>query len=107
MDSSKLDIPLLESALNAPFASFGDDEIYPTIQDKAAVLFFRVTNNHSLLDGNKRLGVLTFAYFCTLNKYTVYESDKKLIRVSINIASGAWSEDKLKRWTREHIRKNK
>ena len=66
-----------------------------------------MTNNHCLVDGNKRLGLLCTAYFCTLNKYSIHESDNKLIRISINIASGAWSEKKVLAWSRDHIRLNK
>lgn len=50
--SARLD--LLDSALHAPQAGFGDDDFYPAFLDKAAVLVVRIAKNHPLLDGNKR-----------------------------------------------------
>jgi death-on-curing protein len=47
-------IELADSALHAPAASFGDNEFYPDIMDKAAVLCWRLARNHPLPDGNKR-----------------------------------------------------
>jgi len=41
---------LLESALQAPFQTFGGDELYPTIQKKAACLCYGLVNNHSFID---------------------------------------------------------
>jgi death on curing protein len=45
---------LADSALAAPFAGFGDEEAYPTLELKAAVLLERLVRNHPLPDGNKR-----------------------------------------------------
>ena len=47
---------LLESALYAPFQSFGDRDIYPSIQQKAARFGIGLTKNHAFIDGNKRIG---------------------------------------------------
>ena len=48
-------LDLLDSALHAPQAGFGDEDFYPTLIEKAAVLVVRLAKNHPLLDGNKRL----------------------------------------------------
>lgn len=45
-------LELLDSALHAPQAGFGDEEFYPDLIDKAAVLAVRIARNHPLLDGN-------------------------------------------------------
>ena len=47
---------MLDSALANPFQSFGGKELYPSIQAKAAQLCFGLVKNHSMVDGNKRLG---------------------------------------------------
>ena len=47
---------LLESALYAPFQSFGDRDVYPSIQQKAARLGIGLTKNYAFVDGNKRIG---------------------------------------------------
>ena len=46
---------MLDSALANPFQSFGDEELYPSIQAKAAQLCFGIVKNHPMVDGNKRL----------------------------------------------------
>ena len=50
---------LLDSAVNAPFQSFGDYDVYPTIYEKAACLGFVLAQNlafqeHAFIDGNKK-----------------------------------------------------
>jgi death-on-curing protein len=47
-------VDLADSALHAPAAGFGDEDFYPEIADKAAVLCCRLAWNHPLPDGNKR-----------------------------------------------------
>lgn len=46
-------VELADSALHAPQAGFGEQEFYPDLIDKAAVLTCRLAWNHPLLDGNK------------------------------------------------------
>ena len=50
------DYNLLESAVENPFQSFDGEELYPTIQAKAARLGYGLIKNHCMLDGNKRIG---------------------------------------------------
>ncbi len=58
---------LLDSALHAPQAGFGDVEFYPAFADKAAVLVVRLARNHPLPDGNKRLAWQALIMFSALN----------------------------------------
>lgn len=46
----------LESALAQPRMSFGGEELYPTIVEKASALGFSLIKNHPFIDGNKRIG---------------------------------------------------
>ena len=54
---------LLDSALESPFRSFGGEELYPSIQSKAARLCYGLVRNHALIDGNKRIGAHTMLVF--------------------------------------------
>jgi death-on-curing protein len=47
-------ISLAEAALGAPFAGFGEHELFPAIHEKAAVYCARIATYHPLPDGNKR-----------------------------------------------------
>ena len=58
------DYNLLDSALETPFQSFAGEELYPTIQAKAARLGYGLIKNHTMLDGNKRIGAYRLLY-CT------------------------------------------
>jgi death-on-curing protein len=60
-------ITLAESALHAPFASFGGVDVYPTLIEQAAVLLEHLARNHPLPDGNKRVAFLLMARFLDAN----------------------------------------
>ncbi len=51
------DIGLLQSALNAPFQTFGGKEVYPSLLSKAAAMCRLIISNHLFIDGNKRTGI--------------------------------------------------
>ncbi|MEI7922751.1 MAG: Fic family protein [Planctomycetota bacterium] len=53
------DLRGLESAIALPRQGFGDQEFYPLIYEKAAILGFTLILNHPFLDGNKRTGFLS------------------------------------------------
>ncbi len=58
---------LLESAIQTPFQSFDNDDLYPSIQQKAARLAFGLVKNHAFVDGNKRISAHTMLVFLALN----------------------------------------
>lgn len=58
---------LAESALHAPFADFGGEDAYPTLELKAAILLERLVRNHPLPDGNKRTAFLLTVAFLERN----------------------------------------
>ena len=58
---------LLDSALNAPFQSFGEVEAYPSLPQKAARLCYGLVKNHPFLDGNKRIGAHAMLIFLAVN----------------------------------------
>ena len=60
-------LALAESALHAPFASFGGVEAYPTLVEQAAVLLEHLVKNHPLPDANKRAAFLLTARFLDAN----------------------------------------
>ncbi len=53
----------LESAINRPFMTFDQKELYPTQTEKAAALIESLISNHPFLDGNKRIGYVMMRYF--------------------------------------------
>jgi len=60
------------------YQSFGGQDVYPTLEEKAAHLLYFVTKNHSFLDGNKRIAATMFLYFLDKNG-VLFIDGKKLI----------------------------
>lgn len=92
------DYNLLESALKAPFQTFDGEELYPTIQKKAACICFALIKNHSFIDGNKRIGILAMMTFLQLNGFSVDCSDEELIHLGLGLASGEIDYKNLLLW---------
>ncbi len=60
------------------YQSFGGQDLYPSIEEKAANLLYLVTKNHSFSDGNKRIAATMFLYFLDKNGI-LFDGDEKLI----------------------------
>jgi len=89
---------LLDSALHAPQAGFGDDDFYSDFFMKAAVLCTRIARNHPLPDGNKRLAWICLVTFCDVNGYELFVAKEEAVRTVVAIAAGELSEDDLCEW---------
>ncbi len=67
---------LLDSAVNTPFQTFADQELYPSLLEKAVRLGFGLICNHPFIDGNKRIGTHAMMVFLDINQMTLsYEND--------------------------------
>ncbi len=93
---------LLDSALNAPFQSFDGEDIYRTVQAKAARLGFSLVNNHPFIDGNKRIGILVMMVFLEMNGVEIFCTDEELITLGLDLADGTISDKALLSWIIEH-----
>lgn len=60
------------------YQSFGGQDVYPTLEEKAAHLLYFVTKNHSFYDGNKRIAATMFLYFLDKNG-VLFRDGEKLI----------------------------
>lgn len=96
------DESLLDSALMTPFQSFGDEELFPSIQARAARLCFGIVKNHAMLDGNKRLGAHIMLIFLELNGCQLKYSQDELIEIILGIASGKNVANDLLCWIINH-----
>lgn len=94
---------LLDSALSAPFQTFEGTDLYPTILEKAARLGYGLIKNHPFVDGNKRIGTHTMLVFLAINHMELEYTDRELIDLILDIASGAKNENQLFNWLQKHI----
>ena len=83
------DVGLLDSAVHRLQASVFGVDAYPNIDEKAAALLESLVRNHTLIDGNKRLGWLAIVVFYGLNDITLDAPDDEAYDLVIAMASGA------------------
>ena len=57
-----------DSALHQIMQGFGDVEVYPSIEEKAAMLLYLIVKNHAFVDGNKRIAAACFLLFLDKNE---------------------------------------
>ena len=96
------DYNLLESALETSFQSFGGEELYPTIQSKAARLGYGLIKNHCMIDGNKRIGTHAMLVFLALNGIELSYTQKELYETILDIAAGKLEYEDLLEWILSH-----
>ena len=92
------DYNLRDSALETPFQSFGGDELYPTIQAKAARLGYGLIKNHCMIDGNKRIGTHAMLVFLALNGIELKYMQKELYETILDVAAGKIEYEDLLQW---------
>ena len=93
---------MLDSALNAPFQTFGGKDVYPSLQQKAARLCFGLVKNHPFVDGNKRIGAHAMLVFLALNGIELQYTQMELSDVIFQIAAGKIDATDLLYWILSH-----
>ncbi|MCM1189276.1 MAG: type II toxin-antitoxin system death-on-curing family toxin [bacterium] len=93
---------VLESAMSAPFQSFAGEDVYPSLQQKAARLCFGLVKNHPFIDGNKRIGAHAMLVFLALNGIELDYTQEELSGVILALAAGEIDQNGLLRWIIEH-----
>ena len=63
-----------KSSIGQIYQTFDSNELYPSVEEKAAMLLYLVTKNHSFSDGNKRIAATLFLWFLN-NNHLLYHSD--------------------------------
>lgn len=94
---------VLDSALAQPRMTFGGDDLYPTVVEKAAALGFSLVMNHPFVDGNKRIGHAAMETFLVLNGYEIVASTDEQERVVFAMAEGRLEREAFTDWLRAHL----
>lgn len=94
---------LLDSALAQPFASFGEQNLYPTVPEKAARYAYGIIKNHPFADGNKRTGTALMLSFLRGNGYRFKPRSAELYDVVIAVADGNMGYEELVAWVQAQL----
>ncbi len=97
------DLNALESAVAQPRMTFGGEELYPTVVEKASALGFSLVMNHPFVDGNKRIGHAAMETFLVLNGFEINASVDEQERVISQLAASELDRDELTKWLHAHI----
>src|SRR5215207_7699836 len=99
-------VQLAQAALAAPFAGYGDYELFPTFADKAAIYCSRIVLYHPLPDGNKRTGYAVLQEFIERNRRTFQHPEAGLdatAEVIEDLAAELLSEDECRSWIADRL----
>ena len=87
-----------KSSIGQIYQTFGGKELYPSVEEKAAMLLYLVTKNHSFSDGNKRIAATLFLWFMNNNGILYREdgskriADNTLVALTLMIAESRTEE---------------
>jgi death-on-curing protein len=97
----------LEYLVDAVHSKIFDQEMYPTIYEKAGVYLYNLIANHIFSDGNKRTGLEACLIFLKLNQYQLNSnvSNQILTDFIISIASAEQSLDSVQEWIKANVMK--
>ena len=98
------DVGAFESAIAQPRMSFGGNDLYPTIVEKATALCFSLVMNHPFLDGNKRIGHAAMEIFLILNGYEIDSTVDEQEIIILSLASGKLDRNEFNEWLKHHIK---
>lgn len=88
----------LESIINSIYQTFDGNDLYKSVEEKAANFLYLIVKNHVFIDGNKRIGASLFIYFLSfyniLYKDNVFIIDSKLLAVLILLIAESNSNEK-------------
>lgn len=98
------DLGLLESAIARPFQTFGGEDLYPTIFEKAAALGESLIINHPFVDGNKRTGMLAMAGLLIDSNLYFTATSHDFYNFIINISTGSLSFEQIVEWLKNNTK---
>ena len=75
-----------KSSIGQIYQTFAGEELYPSVEEKAAMLLYLVTKNHSFSDGNKRIAATLFLWFLNNNHILYHPDGSKRIADSTLVA---------------------
>lgn len=98
-------LELLESAVMRPQTTFGGNDLYPTLFDKASAMMHSLIMNHAFVDGNKRTATVSGIVFLEFNGFALKVEQDEMIQAALNVRHKKWGIEKLSNWLKKHSKK--
>lgn len=100
------DSSALKSVVNQPRQNVFGKELYPTVYDKAAILFEMVVNKHCFFNGNKRTSVMALCVFLRKNNIRLTASNQEIADYAVQVAVQKGKErlanEEIAQWIQTH-----
>ena len=93
----------VESAVAQPQMTFGGEDLYPTLAEKAAALGFSLVCNHPFLDGNKRIGHASMETFLVLNGWEIAADADEQEQIILQLAAGQLKREAFVVWVQSQL----
>lgn len=99
------DLGALEAAINRPYATFDNKELYPTPTDKSAAIFESILMNHPFIDGNKRTAYVLMRLVLLDNDLDVRADQMEKYKMVISASRGEMRFDEIRNWIQIRLKK--
>ncbi len=101
------DKTLLESAINRPYASFDNKDLYPSPIEKATAILESILINHPFIDGNKRTGYVLARLILLENNLDIIANQEEKYEFIISISRGEMKYESILTWFGKNTKKRK
>ena len=98
------DLGLLESALARPMQTFGGEDLYPTLELKAAAMVHSLLLNHMFADGNKRTATICMVEFLILNGKKFKSTNKEFVIFALWVENKKPTIEQIASWIKKHLK---
>ena len=98
------EVGLLESAIAAPQAGFGDQYLHRDVFEMAAAYLYHLAQNHPFIDGNKRVGAAAALTFLALNGIETKIPNQALVDLVLSVAQGKMEKNAIATFFKAHVR---
>ncbi len=95
------DVGLLQSAVQAPSSGLGEQEVYPSLFEKAADLMRSIVQKHPFVDGNKHTGISAAAMTLGLNGHGLTATQQEFEDFAVLVATDHPSVEEIAAWLQE------
>jgi death-on-curing protein len=94
----------LAGAVGQPQMTFGGDDLYPTIAEKAAAYGFFIAESQAFIEGNKRTAAIAMLVFLDLNGYEFHQTNEEIEQMLVNLGADVIGQGEFFGWVVNHAK---